>query len=180
MWKNNKGYSLVELIIVIAIMALLTGTAFFSISMIFSAGANACANSMKEALAENKVIAMGKSEAKLEIYRGDDECVYVIQWMKQKKSDAWIPKETDEEGNAVPEKIGNSRVAVTYRAKDGSMGLLKNAGDSIELCYDRGSGSFSDKSEGCILCETIWVKGGSRSYKLTLVELTGKVTVELE
>ena len=54
MEKDNKGYSLVELIIVIAIMALLTGTAFFSINMIFGAGAKACANDIKEALAENK------------------------------------------------------------------------------------------------------------------------------
>ena len=109
MEKNNKGYSLVELIIVIAIMALLTGTVFFSINMIFGAGAKACANDIKEALAENKVTAMGKSGARVEIYRdASDDCVYAVQWIKS--GTGWEPKRADESGNTVPEKIGNSRV----------------------------------------------------------------------
>ena len=109
MRKNNNGYSLVELIIVIVIMALLTGTAFLSISIIFGASAKTCANDIKEALAENKVTAMGKSEAKVEIYRdASDNNVYIIQWIKE--GEDWKPKKTDDAGNAVPEKIGNSRV----------------------------------------------------------------------
>ena len=164
MGKNNKGYSLVELIIVIVIMALLSGTVLFSISMIFGASAKACANDIKEALAENKVTAMGKSEAKVEIYRdASDNNIYIIQWVK--------------EGG---EKVGNSRVYVAYEEKDSSTEVELTAGSSLQLCYDRGNGGFSKKSENCILCEKIYVKGGSRSYVLTLTELTGKVELELE
>lgn len=159
-----------ELIIVIAIMALLTGTAFFSINMIFGASAKTCANDIKEALAENKVTAMGKSEAKVEIYRdASDNCVYVKQWVK--KGDDWESKE--------PERLGNSRVYVAYVPKGGTETEL-TSGSSVQLCYDRSNGSFSDKSEGCIICTEIYVKGGSRFYKLTLTELTGKVTSELQ
>ena len=174
MGKNNKGYSLVELIIVIVIMALLSGTVLFSISMIFGASAKACANDIKEALAENKVTAMGKSEAKVEIYRdASDNNIYIIQWVKE--GGVWKPKKVDDAGNAVSEKVGNSRVYVAYEEKDSS-----TAGSSLQLCYDRGNGGFSDKSENCILCKKIYVKGGSRSYVLTLTELTGKVELELE
>lgn len=175
MKKNNKGYSLVELIIVIAIMALLTGTAFFSINMIFGASAKTCANDIKEALAENKVTAMGKSDARVEIYRdASDNCVYVRQWVK--KGDDWESKE--------PERLGNSRVYVAYVPKEGAETEL-TAGSSLWLCYDRGNGSFRKADadgpvESCILCREIYVKGGSRFYKLTLTELTGKVTSELQ
>ena len=85
----------------------------------------------------------------------------------------------DEKGDAVTEKIGNSRVSVTYKKEGEALQELKQ-GESIYLSFDRGNGSFSNKSEGCILCEEIYVRGGSRSYKLTLTELTGKVTIELE
>lgn len=178
MKKDNKGYSLVELIIVIAIMALFAGTTLFSVVMIFSASAKACANDIKEALAENKVTAMGKSEAKVEIYRdAADDCVYVVQWIK--KGDDWEPKRTDGAGNPVPEKLGNSRVYVAYVPKGGAETEL-TSGSSLQICYDRSNGSFSDKSDGCTLCEKIYVKGGSRFYELTLIELTGKVEAELK
>lgn len=171
MKKDNKGYSLVELIIVIAIMALLAVTTLFSISMIFGASAKACANDIKEALAENKVTAMGKSEAKVEIYRdAADDCVYVRQWVK--KGDVWESKD--------PEQLGNSRVYVAYVAEGETDETELTAGSSLQICYDRSNGSFSDKSDGCILCEEIYVKGGSRFYKLTLTKLTGKVVVELQ
>lgn len=185
--KNNDGYSLVELIIVIAIMALLTGTAFFSISMIFGAGAKACANDLKEALAENKVIAMGKNEARLEIRREDDG-IYVIQWMRVKADDGtwkWIAKQEDAAGGEIPEKIGNSRVSVAYVPEESEAKLELKAGESLWLCYDRSNGSFSRAEVAgrvgeCILCKEIYVRGGSRSYKLTLTKFTGKVELELE
>lgn len=164
-----------ELIIVIAIMALLVGTAFFSINMIFGASAKTCANNIKEALAENKVTAMGKSEARVEIYRKDsDNCVYVRQWVKE--GGVWESKE--------PEQIGNSRVYVAYKDGDAVEELTTDSDRHLWLCYDRGSGSFKEAEDdgpvkGCILCDKIYVRGGSRSYELTLVQLTGKVEMEL-
>lgn len=180
MKKDNRGYSLVELIVVIVILALLSGTALFSISIIFGASAKACANGIKEALAETKVTAMGKSEARLQISRsGEDDCIYVTQQIKNVNDTDWKGSKVDEKGDAVTEKIGNSRVSVTYKKEGEALQELKQ-GESIYLSFDRGNGSFSNKSEDCILCEEIYVRGGSRSYKLTLTELTGKVTIELE
>lgn len=194
MRKNNKGYSLVELIVVIAIMALLVGTAFLSISIIFGASAKTCSNDIKEALAECKVTAMGKSEAKVEIYKdAADNSIYVIQWIKQ--GDDWVAKRTDDAGNALPEEVGNSRVYVAYKYKPKDSSVFIEAelvaytrpayitgpdSRSLQICYDRGNGAFSDKSEDCVICEEIYVRGGSRSYVLTLTELTGKVALELQ
>lgn len=169
MRKNNKGYSLVELIIVVAIMAILTGVCFFSVAMIFNAGAKTCANNIKEAIAENKVTAMGKSEAMIKIYKdASDGCIYSQQWVKT--GGVWDGGE--------PEQIGNSRVYVAYVPEGGSETEL-TSGASIEICFDRGSGSFRENDAGVVYSE-ILVQAGRRKYHLTLTKLTGKVSIELE
>ena len=61
--KNNRGFSLVELIIVIAIIAALIGTVILSVSMVFSANAKACSNDLQRAVADCKVTTMGKAKA---------------------------------------------------------------------------------------------------------------------
>ena len=90
---NEKGFSLVELIIVIAIMAVVIGTVVFSVSMVFSANAKACCNNLQRAIADCKVTTMGKSEAWLVLYRGSDNQIYCQMYYNE----AVI--ENDAEGN---------------------------------------------------------------------------------
>ena len=78
---NNSGYSLVELIIVIAIMAVLIGTVFYSITMIFGANAKTCANNIQRAIADCKVTTMGKKEAYMELYRDAEGNVCIPGFM---------------------------------------------------------------------------------------------------
>ena len=80
---NEKGFSLVELIIVIAIMAVVIGTVVFSVSMVFSANAKACCNNLQRAIADCKVTTMGKSEAWLVLYRGSDNQIYCQMYYKE-------------------------------------------------------------------------------------------------
>lgn len=176
--NDNKGYSLVELIIVIAIIAVLTGTLIFSISMIFSANARTCANDIKSALAETKITSMGKSEAFVEIYRdANNGCIYSRQFMK-KEDGSWYGKD--------PEKIGNARVYVAYCVDGGSETELAE-GDAIYLAYERSSGSFMStstmqKSDGTSAAiayySKIHVMGGNKDLQVSLIKLTGKVSVE--
>ena len=90
---NEKGFSLVELIIVIAIMAVVIGTVVFSVSMVFSANAKTCCNNLQRAIADCKVTTMGKSEAWLVLYRGSDNQIYCQMYYNE----AVI--ENDAEGN---------------------------------------------------------------------------------
>lgn len=182
MKQNNKGYSLVEIIIVIAIMSILTGGVFFSINMVFGANAKTCANDIKSAISQCKVNAMGKSDASLEIYRSDkDQCIYARQWIKE--SYGWQPKE--------PEKISNAKVYVTYAyitAKDNYIELDDTK--HIFIGFDRSSGAFKEaamlkESGGTVIIEGydpvyygFFVGGGRRKYDIKLEELTGKVSIE--
>lgn len=180
MKKNNGGYSLVEIVIVIAIMTILTGGLFFSINMVFGANAKTCANDLRAAIAQNKVNAMGKSEAKVIIERDAvNSCIYATQVIgTYNKSTGAL--EWNNEGpspTARREKIGNARVYVAFTPKGGTAVVLA-PGDSVEICFDRSTGSFKANDAGIIYTE-ILVEGGNRSFSVVLTELTGKVSVEV-
>lgn len=172
MKQNNNGYSLVEVIIVIAIMAILTGGVFFSINMVFVANAKTCANDIKNAISQCKVNTMGKSDATLEIYRdSSNQCIYARQWIKE--SYGWQAKE--------PEKISNAKVYVTYTT-DGINFTELDGTKSIYIGFDRSGGSFKEgtnPNSGMTdpIYSGFFVGGGRRRYDIELIKLTGKVSV---
>ena len=187
---NEKGFSLVELIIVIAIMAVVIGTVVFSVSMVFSANAKTCCNNLQRAIADCKVTTMGKSEARLVLYRGSDNQIYCQMYYNEAviENDAeGNPKvKKDDDGNVImkavpaneePQKIGGKRVVVTYIDTEGNehQDLPTDAIDvnkRLTIAFDRSSGSFKNAPK------SMEIIGGNRHYHLEFNELTGKVTVK--
>ena len=165
--KDNRGYSLVELIVVIALIALIVSTVFYSLIMVFSANAKSCANDIQRAIADCKVTTMGRSSAYMELYRDTDQNVYTRMYVMS--SGTYVPSE--------PQKVGTSRVYVAYVPKGGIETELL-AGDKIEIRFDRASGGFTKDGSGNIY-EKLHVQGGSKNYEIVLTELTGKSEVNL-
>jgi prepilin-type N-terminal cleavage/methylation domain-containing protein len=168
---DNAGYSLVELIIVIAIIALLAVTLMFSVAMIFSANAKTCANALQSAISDCKVTTMGKADAYLEIYRGSDDNIYAKMYVKESGATDYTEQE--------PEKIGGKRVTVTCipEGAGGSGTELTDGGTSVTIRFDRASGSFA--AADYANCAGFEIQGGSKHYKLTMTKLTGKTALEL-
>lgn len=169
--KNNSGFSLVELIIVIAIIAALIGTVILSVSMVFSANAKACSNDLQRAVADCKVTTMGKAQAWLIVYRGENDCIYSqLHIMEQKEGgEAGELQEVKED----PQKIGGKRVSVTYTDASGTpeLELPTGADAGIRIEFDRSSGSFKEAPQ------QMQIQGGNRDYKLDFIRLTGKIAV---
>ncbi len=170
LYENNEGYSLVELIIVIAIIALIISTVFYSVMMVFSANAKSCANNIQRAIADCKVTTMGKSSAYMELYRDTDQNVYTKMYV-------WDSGSADYK-EAEPQKVGTGRVYVAYKPKGGIETELL-AGAKIEIRFDRASGGFAKDGSGNIY-ELLRVQAGSKNYEITLTELTGKSEVTLK
>lgn len=176
--KNNKGYSLVELIIVVAIITIIGGTVAYSISLIFSADAKGCAHSLASALADTKVNAMGRDGAYMELKRDDSGDIWVTQWVKKS---TWM-----ESGN--PQKIGTRRISVFYFAEgtdvgsfDPSAGSELANGTTIYLSFDRSTGAYIETfklKDGTQVSGSFYdgfeVIGGSKDYLIDLNKLTGK------
>lgn len=160
---------MIELVIVMAIIAIIMSTVFYSIILIFSANAKSTANDIQRSIGDCKVTTMGRSEAYMKLYRNADGDVFTQMWVKD-SSGAMVPSE--------PQKVGPKRVTVAYKPESGSRTELL-AGDTtgIEIWFDRATGGFTKDGSGN-LYEIIYVEGGSKKYEITLTKLTGKSEVK--
>ncbi len=163
--KSNKGFSLVELIVVIAIIAVLAGATTIAISSIFGTHAKECARNIESQLNNVRVKTMGKYSVTLEIYKGSDGAYY---------SKTIINNDTS---NAEEKKIGRSKVKLEYSlAEDYSGRKTLEAGDKIVFEFDRSSGALKEVSGKC--CSRIWVSHGNTEKVITIYKETGKVVYE--
>ncbi len=165
--KDNRGYSLVELIIVIAVIAALATTLALSVSLIFSANAKTCANDIMSAISECKITTMsyGQGNVRLLLYRGDNGNIYSRLQTRDSAGSSW------ENGGEEAEKIGARRCSVT----DGAGNELPDESGAWEIYFDRSSGSFTDQTT----ISELHIEGGSRHYRIQLEKLTGRASLEL-
>ena len=151
--NDNKGYSLVEIIIVIAIMAAISGVVIFGLSLFTNKQAMECAERMQILIEHNRTVTMGKESTYVVIYKTTDG-VMATEFVNGAQV-----KETN---------IGSSGVSVTYEGSE--IGSTISTGVKIE--FDRASGALKDNKE-----MTFVISRGSKTFTLTIEALTGKVRV---
>lgn len=164
---------MIELIIVLAIIAVIMSTVFYSVILVFSANAKSTANDIQRSIGDCKVTTMGKSSAYMKLYRDSaNENVYTQMYVQVSGGSYPYPPY----GEA--QKVGTRRVAVKYKAQGGTETELLS-GDEIEIWFDRATGGFADNASHTFY-EYIRVEGGSKNYKITMTKLTGKSEVAAE
>ena len=169
--KDNKGYSLVELIIVVAIIAVIGLGATWSIILVFSANAKTCSNDIVNAISECKIMTMtkGYGNVRLIIYRdGEGGTIYSELQTRETSSSAWVT------GNDGREKIGASRCSVG--TADGADDIPTGEATAWEFYFDRSSGKLMDETT----VNEIHVLGGRKNYLIKIETLTGKVSKTLQ
>jgi len=190
MEKDNKGFSLVELVIVVAIMAVMLSFMFYSFSLLTGQDARECANNLTTALGKEKTYALAKSataDCYMEIIQDTDGKYYVKYYIPKNALDLeWVLLDS--------QKLGKGSVDVKCSIKDtgGSESEWKiQSGQSLIIVFDRISGKFkrfipSDGTEAGAVskmkdttgaydkeCTKIVVDRG-RTYELELYSATGK------
>lgn len=196
--KDNKGVSLVELVIVIAIMAILGTFVFVGFGLLTGQYARECANDLSAALSKEKNSSLTKSatiDCYMELLYDDDG--YHVRY--------YVPKNAIVKGDTPPsdwvladdQKVGSKRVYININWEyDGgtSTSTVIQSGQSVKFIYDRISGALkaSGESDGItpgidsfILDDiangvaakctkiTITIDHG-RTYEITLYPATGK------
>ncbi len=176
---NNRGMSLVELIIVVALISVVLGVTGFGLSLIGNKPVEECAQKIEIVLNRNRTNSMGKKEAWVEFYLNDDGRVTVTEHLRSGKE--------EREGTPARETttvLGARDVKVRITYSDGS---VYNLADSsyptahYRVAFTRDSGAVSDLYGA--KCFKIEVYKGTYSdsvYKRTIVlnALTGNVTIE--
>lgn len=155
--KDNKGYSLVEMIVILAIMAALGGVVAYGLSLVGSKPVAQCARQMQILLEQNRTVAMGK-----------ENNTYVVIY---KTSDGVMAQEyiNGSSSGKPPTKIGESTVDVTCGGTP--IGNTESTGTKVE--FDRGTGALRGNAEMVFV-----ISRGGKVSTLTVEALTGKVRIE--
>ena len=162
---------MVEIIVVLAFMAVIAGMAGYGLSLISKKPVEECAKKVEIALNRNRTNSMGKKEAWVEFYVKDGR-VTVLEHTLSGRQGA-IPQETET-------VIGDKDVNLRLTYSDGSV-VEPLDGTHRRIAFTRDSGALSD-ADGrvCIKIEIYKGTYSSTGYKKTIVleTLTGKVRVD--
>lgn len=171
MKKDNRGLSLVELIIVMAILAVLGTAVGVGVSAVTGKPADQCASRLQSVIQNNRITTMGKLDSSMRIYMDAAGNIFVEEQIK-----------TDETTtNATVTQVGTAGVTFQYKLTGESSYRDLLPGDELLLRYDRSSGAFKDLSAMGLsghYCEEIKIVKGHRTRILKLSYLTGRISLE--
>ena len=189
MKSKNRGFTLIELIVVIAVMTILLGIAIPSLNSILGFRVNRAANSIASALDKTRTEAMNRLVGEMKLEKREDG-YYISYYLDRGKVDGESNVKQDQ-----PEKIAPARTIISYTTDNVTEQELA-VGDSIVLTYDRATGAFlplQDKvwkqkeilsvlangediplTRSGAYCTKITVRGGGRYKTLNLIQETGK------
>ncbi len=180
---NNKGYTLVELVVVIGILTVLGGV---SISLLGALPANevrTAADRLQIQIGKARTNALSFKAAGLVLEQAADGIYVTIT------ADRIVNASHGGSGPSVSSaeermKLGGGQMQVTLIPAGGGSGQVMNPGDRLVLTFDRGSGAFVKRAayyggvEQAVDYEKIVLSRGSHSRSLRLERLTGKVILE--
>ena len=171
--KDNRGMSLVEIILVIALMIVIAGVTGYGVSMIGQKPVEECARKVEIALNQNRTNSMGKQEAYLEFYMTSDGRAAFQEYWKNVRDGSVVSRGTE------PFIIGAADVKLRFVYKDaaGDETVVNMGTDHIKVSFKRDSGSLVE--EGGLVLDRIEIyKGEGHVKKVNIDKLTGKVTLQ--
>ncbi len=171
--RDNKGMSLLELIIVVAIMSVMIGLTSLGISTLTGRPVEKCAQQLVTTIQHTKTMTMGKHETSIVIGRDTDGSLMAREITTQL---------LDQDGNTSTTErkasFGGEDVTVVCMLADGNEVTIAGS-VSIELLFNRGSGALqSTLLNGVPVanCVGIRLSKGSKTQSITIVPLTGSVS----
>lgn len=185
MKRQNKGFTLVEIIVVVSIFTILLGIGSLSLNGILGFRAQRAANSIGAALDKTKMEAMSRLAGEMKLEKTEDGTY--ISYYLHRGGDGEI-KEEDRE------RIAPANTLISYKTRSStgieSEEISLDKGTSIILTYDRETGGFRPIQSQVVenpdmwrelqsrhdvsfhdtdnYCSQIMVRGGFRTRILTL------------
>lgn len=186
--KDDKGFSLIELIVIMAIMGVVITFGVIKSEVIFSYNAQEAYKKVVNTLTTEKVQVLAHStltSSTASVTKSDgtvsddvrDKGVYIEFYVDGNS----IYTKTYVKGvaqNADGSKVAGKGVTITCKVRDGASlsDVVLSGGEGHGICfsYDRATGAFLPYKDGKYI-EEIHVLGGTREYVIKLMKKTGKV-----
>lgn len=172
--NDNRGMSLIEIIITVAIMSTILGAAGFGISLISGRPAEACVQKLVSSIQHARTATMGKNKTGISIYMDAEGRI-----VAEETSERLI----DNDGTiSVEEKeriVGDKGVTVSCSMTDGSSVQI-TGGNTLELEFDRSSGALkTTKINGVVSqpCVGVTVSMRDKTKYIVITPVTGKLAI---
>ena len=163
---RNKGFSLIELIVIVAIMGVMLAVGGYSLTAILTANAKQCAKELEAGLISTRTQSYSRDTsgtiATVSFYKGADGIYMEKSYETETK------------------KIGGSKVIVKYKLTGGPTDGVALGGDPLTFSFDRSSAAFRPTTVNgtSAMCEWIKIISGTKVYTITCYEYTGKTLLE--
>lgn len=184
MCKDNKGYSMIELLVIIALMGIIGAGLVYSFSLVTGQYARECASNLSATLDKARNYSFTKSassDAYVEISL-EAEGYVATYYVPQSPIDSDAEPGTADYKEFEKDSIGKKDVEIICNLADGSSFKISGA-ESLRIYYDRINGAFKEAARVSgatatkAFCKSITVKRG-KIYELAFYNATGKHTLE--
>lgn len=163
--KNNKGISLVEIIVVVAILSVLIGVTSLGFGMVSTRSATQAAKNSQISIERCRINSMGKISGCIAFFQTADG-IFAVEDFDYSGS-----MTIDDIDKTKAKKIGKNDVNVTYGYGDTADTPLA---DGIVIEFNRSDGSVKNISSNTL---TISFNKGSKTQTVRVDRLTGRVTL---
>ena len=152
-----------EIIIVVAIIAVLGGVMTVGLSVLTSKPVEECTRKLQIALEGNRTTTMGKLSAELYLYVNSEGDIMMKEVI---------------DGSSKVTQIGESSVTVQYQLKGGTLTSLPSESSALRIVFDRSKGSLKPQTDGgSDYVEKFVISRGDKKQEVKIEWLTGRVSV---
>ena len=156
--ENNKGLSLVEIIIVIAIMSIIGGALFLTTAVATDKHVTSSGEKVVSSLEQTRNLAMGKQSGWIIIRMAPGDYMYCQMYVDGQPY-----------GDEV--SIGHSGLTITITEADGTSYNLESKTD-IKIEFSRSNGSVSNTP----VIKEIKITNGRKTVTVSIDKFTGRIS----
>lgn len=152
--KKNRGLTLVEVMVTVAIMGVLAGIIGITMGVLLSQRVKSMAADTKSVFQSTQIAAMGRDDAYIELHQSGSDA-YVIAYSS--------------EGKEINRAEAHN-VTMTYKINNGN----PQTPNHTRIYFNRQTGGLLASADSAI--STIILTNGQRTITMQISRLTGKVT----
>jgi len=179
MKMDNKGFSLVEIIIAVFVLTILLTWGFRNLGVLDSYDCRQCRTQLEAAMQSNKIDCLSKSKTNTNTITSADSYLEILY----ENNSVYAISHVQGVNKSKEEISKRMRTKIAYRKSGSGTDIELINGESIKIGYNRSTGAFLPLTSGGVGTNPVYIshlviKTGKHKKVLRLETKTGKIVIE--